>query len=632
MNNFNIDIETVPAELKTGLEELKKADVLNFNFSGDSGICVSFEPGADGIEVKGENNKVVIRYNAVNDAFRGLGLANAATEVNTLNISEKRSVDTTWIMLDASRNRVYTVATIKEWLRFMALAGVNGFMLYTEETYEIPGEPLFGYMRGRYTHDELKAIDDAAHSLGIEVIPCFQTLAHLQRMLRYDAYSKVKDTSSVMLCDEPETYVLIEKMIDAITAPFRSKRVHLGMDEAWDLGRGALLDKNGVYQAPFDVISRHLEKVIEITRKRDLKPMIWGDMFFRALAGTHNYYDTSVEITPELKAKVPQDVQLIYWDYYHTSRDVYDAMIEKTRQLTDMPVVVAPGIWTWNHLWAAYDFSEKTLLPCMESCADSNVQDLILTMWGDDSAECDFYSALPMVQYVSDIIFGNAPSYETSGKNLLGTLGADMRAWHRAGMMDKYENLGGEYQPNISKALLWEHPALGLYQPELQGEKLGPHFAKLRDDLKEVKDTPGNERLEFVYLLADLLEVKADFPTVVQNAYLADDRGILTEIANHVIEDIMTRLTLLRHYHRNEWFKSSKPFGWEVIENRYGAQILAFDTLIVRLRQYLNGDIDSIPELAEPRVRTMLGDKDETRGIGSAFQPWTTSYVSHVNL
>ena len=632
MNKFSIDINKVPAELQAGLQELQTAKIMDMCLSGDAGTKLMFEPGAEGVQVKGQGDGVVIRYSEVNDAFRGLGLANAATDLTCIDITEKRSVKTTWIMLDASRNRVYTVEAVREWLQFMALAGVNGFMLYTEETYEIPGEPLFGYMRGRYTHDELKEIDDIAYSLGIEAIPCFQTLAHLQRILRYPAYNSVKDTHSVLLCDEPKTYELIEKMIDAITAPFRSKRVHLGMDEAWDLGRGALLDSTGAYQAPFDVISRHLEKVLQITRERNLEPMIWGDMFFRALAGTHNYYADTVVITPELKAKVPQDVQLIYWDYYHTKRDVYDAMIKKTRQLSDMPVVVAPGIWTWNHYWAAYDFSEKTLLPCMESCADNNVQDLILTMWGDDSAECDFYSALPMVQYVSDIIFGNEPSYELSGKNLLGTMGADMKAWHRAGMMDRYENLSTEYQPNISKALLWEHPALGLYQPELQGEKLGPHFAALRDDLEGVRKTPGNERLELIYLLADLLEIKADFPTVLQDAYLADDREKLAEIADHTIEEIIARITLLRHYQRDDWFKSCKPFGWEVLENRYGAQILAFDTLIVRLRQYLVGQVDSLPELAEPRIRTFTGEKHETAGIGSAFQPWTTSYVSHVQM
>lgn len=44
--------------------------------------------------------------------------------------------------------------------------------LYTEDTYKIDGEPFFGYLRGGYTQEHLKEIDDYAFNLGIEVIPC----------------------------------------------------------------------------------------------------------------------------------------------------------------------------------------------------------------------------------------------------------------------------------------------------------------------------------------------------------------------------------------------------------------------------------------------------------------------------
>ena len=57
-------------------------------------------------------------------------------------------------------------------------------MLYTEETYELPGEPHFGYLRGRYTADELREIDRVADRLGIEMIGCIQTLGHLGHLLR----------------------------------------------------------------------------------------------------------------------------------------------------------------------------------------------------------------------------------------------------------------------------------------------------------------------------------------------------------------------------------------------------------------------------------------------------------------
>ena len=51
------------------------------------------------------------------------------------------------------------VETVKFMMRKMALMGQNAFMLYTEDTYEIEGRPYFGYMRGRYTKDELRELD-----------------------------------------------------------------------------------------------------------------------------------------------------------------------------------------------------------------------------------------------------------------------------------------------------------------------------------------------------------------------------------------------------------------------------------------------------------------------------------------
>ena len=65
-----------------------------------------------------------------------------------------------------------------EWWK-MAVMGLNTLLLYIEDIYEIEDEPYFGYMRGRYTQEELKQVDDYAHALGIEVIPAIQTLAHL---------------------------------------------------------------------------------------------------------------------------------------------------------------------------------------------------------------------------------------------------------------------------------------------------------------------------------------------------------------------------------------------------------------------------------------------------------------------
>ena len=61
------------------------------------------------------------------------------------------SIRSLGIMLDCSRNAVMTPKKVKEFASLIAGMGYNMLLLYTEDTYEIEGEPFFGYMRGRYT-------------------------------------------------------------------------------------------------------------------------------------------------------------------------------------------------------------------------------------------------------------------------------------------------------------------------------------------------------------------------------------------------------------------------------------------------------------------------------------------------
>ena len=73
-------------------------------------------------------------------------------------VSEKPLFTFNGAMADMSRNVVLNVASVKLMLRKMALMGMNAYMLYTEDTYEIEGHPYFGYMRGRYTKADRKSV------------------------------------------------------------------------------------------------------------------------------------------------------------------------------------------------------------------------------------------------------------------------------------------------------------------------------------------------------------------------------------------------------------------------------------------------------------------------------------------
>ena len=69
------------------------------------------------------------------------------------------------VMVDCSRNAVMTVAELKKFITLISRMGYNQVQLYMEDTYEVNDEPYFGYLRGKYTKEELKELDDFADSI-----------------------------------------------------------------------------------------------------------------------------------------------------------------------------------------------------------------------------------------------------------------------------------------------------------------------------------------------------------------------------------------------------------------------------------------------------------------------------------
>jgi hexosaminidase len=62
------------------------------------------------------------------------------------------------------------------------------------------------------------------------------------------------------------------------------------------------------------------------------------------------------------------------------------------------------------------------------------------------------------------------------------------------------------------------------------------------------------------------------------------------------------RIRKLRDAHRELWFDTYKPFGWETIDIRYGGLIGRIENAIFRLGYYLDGRVDKIEELEVERL------------------------------
>ena len=226
----------------------------------------------------------------------------------------------------------------------------------------------------------------------------------MEQILQWHAYGDIKDTARVMLVDEEKTYKLIDKMLAFWSEALSSNRIHIGMDETHDLGRGAFMDKFG-YERGFDIFNRHFAKVEAMCEKYSLRPMIWSDMYFRMGNPTQNYYDLDTKIPQNVIDMIPKNSDLVYWDYYHNDKQFYLDFIQMHRDL-GYEQLMGSGLWTWSRLWNDHDQDVKTVKPCLEACRESKLDEVFFTLWGDSGAFCEINSVLAGLCWAADLAYG----------------------------------------------------------------------------------------------------------------------------------------------------------------------------------------------------------------------------------
>ncbi|MEK5478511.1 beta-N-acetylhexosaminidase [Paenibacillus sp. FSL R5-0407] len=606
------------AGLLPGIRELSQE--LSFIEAGD-GQQIQVELSGGGLEVGLEDGAAYIRYAQKHQFFRGLGLlVQYGRNGRPFHIKEEQHFDTIGPMFDLSRNGVLTVDSFKFMLRKMALMGLNSVMLYMEDTYEIEGEPYFGYMRGRYSQAELREIDDYADQFGIEAFPSIQTLAHLEEFLKWEPVSKYKDTKGALLVGDEAVERLIVNMLEAASAPFRSRKIHVGMDEAEELGRGKYLDRNG-YQSRFDIMAGHLERVLEAARSRGLKPMMWSDMFLKfASADGTEHYDAETPIPEEMARRIPKDVDMVYWDYAHQEQEDYEKLIAKHKPL-GCNLVFAGAVWVFNTFGVNYGLSLNATDAALQVCKREGIREVYATMWGDDGMESNPFGALLGLQFYAEHAYSaGKPAWEQVTERVKFCTGIDAETFLK--LKDLDETPGAEpnnrKQSNPSKFLLYQDVLLGLFDKQIEGLDMSAHYAKLEQDIRDrrTKDAELDYIFEVPEKLCAVLRRKSEIGIELKRAYDAGDCAELKAIAEEVLPAIAEAVKELRAAHRSQWLHMFKPFGWEVLDIRYGGVLTRLDTAAVRLLDYVDGRIGRIEELEQERLVYSSVNRFNQKGAG----------------
>ena len=520
-------------------------------------------------------------------------------------------------MADCSRNAVARVDTLKKLVRQAALMGYHFIGLYLEDTLAIPEEPYFGYMRGAYTKEEIAEVVRYAELFGVEIRPYVETLAHLNQITRYEHYQKFIDTDDILLAGDERTYEFLDHYLKAVSDAFPSRHVNLGMDEAHMVGLGKYLDAHG-YQNRVEIIQKHLEHVMEICRKYGLQPQMWSDMFFR-LAFGGEYYVKDKPMADNVK--IPEGLELVYWDYYSADEEHYDDMLRQHRKMTDK-VSFAGGVWKWIGFAPHNRYSAVIGKAALSSCRRNGITSVVMTGWGDNGGEASQFSILPGLFEDARLVYEDDLP-EAAFYALTGIREEDYMKLDLSNPLPEREDRVN----NAGKFLLYNDVLLGVFDPlakqlaegyyedaakqpgdgcceDAAKQLSNGYYENAAKQLEQaVRDSSGSSLCYVLKTQASLCRVlqdKANLGTVIRAAYDAGDREKLREIEEEAIPQLLEKLDRFYQDFRKQWMSENKAFGFEVQSLRIGGLRQRILEVQQRMEEYLSGELADIDELEKP--------------------------------
>lgn len=586
----------------------------------DEGVEINVSKG-DKLSVVCEGGKYQIKYGILPEFFRALAICvNQIREGKEENITETRQFETCGAMFDVSRNMVLSVDTAKDFIEYMALMGFNMIMLYTEDTYEMEKYPYFGYMRGAYTKEEIKEIDAYALSFGIELIPCIETLSHLNQTLRWDYSVPFADTGRTLYIGRQMTYDFIEEMFKTVRECFSSNRIHIGLDESADMGLGSRLKKEG-YTAPDELFNLHLNRVCELCKKYELKPMIWSDMFFKngKIGGD---YDYTAKIPENISDLIPKEVEMVYWDYCMEDKAVTEMLLKKHTNEIKRKTIFAGGIWTWERVAVNNQKSFAIARSQLKACKENGISEVFVTLWSNPVSLCNYYTALAGLQMYAEQFYNREVSDKQLEKMFKVCTGYNLSDFMLLSIDDFTAEEQEEYADrsayclNSSVQHFLNDILIGLLDKSLEGYDFKTHYLEYADKLSKVKIDKFQDIFEQTKIICEIVALKSEIGPKITKAYREGEEDVLKSC----IYECKKLLTLYEKYHEKSmdiWYHYNKAFGWEGADALIAAVTTRVKTAIKRLEDYVEKKIPSIPELEAERLCYNGIDKPLTETLGT---------------
>jgi hexosaminidase len=284
------------------------------------------------------------------------------------------------VMLDISRDRVPTMASLRELADTLALWKMNHLQLYTEHTFAYVGHEDVWRDASPMTVDEVRELDAYCRERGIELAANQNCFGHLSSWFKHPRYAPLAEIppdgrwdfnglvtrqGGFSLCpSDPRSLALVEDLLGQLLPHFTSPLVNIGCDETFDLGQGR--SKAEVAErGRAAVYLEFVRKVCGVAKRHGKRPQFWAD-----IALEH----------PEALGGLPEDLVGLAWGYEPDAP--FARWCEQLRR-AGREVWVCPGTSCWRSITGRTTERRGNLLVAARDGAGHGASGFLVTAWGD---------------------------------------------------------------------------------------------------------------------------------------------------------------------------------------------------------------------------------------------------------
>lgn len=309
-------------------------------------------------------------------------------------------------MLDISRDRVPTMATLFQLVDLLAEWKLNQFQLYTEHTFAYRNHRAVWQNASPMTAAEIRELDAYSRARFIELVPNQNCFGHLERWLKHPEYTALAEAPAgfefpwghcgnpFSLCPtDPRAEALVAELLGELLPNFTSRQINIGCDETYDVGQGRsreLCERLGRGR----VYLEFLKKIIAIAQRDGHTVQFWGDI---------------LQHHPELLGEIPPGVTALEWGYGATHDFAGCCGLLAT---AGVPFYVCPGTSAWNSLSGMFVNAKGNLLNAAVNGQAHGAAGYLNTNWGDNGHWEQWPISLPAVAYGAAVSWATTANRE----------------------------------------------------------------------------------------------------------------------------------------------------------------------------------------------------------------------------